>query len=77
MLKTVKEREKQLTYLVRVTLTLFSYGMPSSTSKAALMGKKARRTISASLSNDEIDCSENMVQPEVNANEAHVDFKIV
>jgi hypothetical protein len=46
MLKTVKEREKQLAYLVRVTLTLFSYGMPSSTSKAALMGKKAKRAVS-------------------------------
>ena len=54
MIKTVKEREKQLAYLVRVTLTLFSYGMPSSTSKAALLGRKMKRS---SLSLDEIDCS--------------------
>jgi hypothetical protein len=46
--------------------------MPSSTSKAALMGKKIKRN---SLSLDGIDCSEDMAQPEVN--EAHVDFQIV
>ena len=58
MLKTVKESEKQLTYLTRVTLTLFSYGMPASTSKAALMGKKVKRSL------DDLDCGDQMNTPE-------------
>jgi hypothetical protein len=64
MLKTVKDTEKQLTYLTRVTLTLFSYGMPSSTSKAALMGRKQTKPVRACVSLDEIDCGDQMSSPE-------------
>ena len=74
MLKTVKESEKQLTYLTRVTLTLFSYGMPASTSKAALMGKKAKPNRLEFRSLDDLDCGDQMSSPEANVNEAHVDF---
>lgn len=36
----MRTTERQLAWLVRVVMSLFSYGMPSATSKIVLCGKK-------------------------------------
>jgi hypothetical protein len=46
--KTLKNVERQLAYLVKVTITLFSFGMPSATSKAAMsFGRPKKKADSA------------------------------
>jgi hypothetical protein len=46
--KTLKDCERQLAYLVRVCINLFSYGMPSATSKRALDGYKRKNRVKES-----------------------------
>ena len=43
--KTLKDCERQLAYLVRVCINLFSYAMPSATSKRSIEGYKRKNRV--------------------------------